>query len=53
MGGVAYTVGEKNKQIHFSTNYIDSIDEKRLKDEILGVIRHEMVPDAVSPVDYG
>ncbi|KAF8249767.1 BSP-domain-containing protein [Wilcoxina mikolae CBS 423.85] len=43
MGGVAYTAGEKNKQIHFSTDYINSIDEKRLEDEILGVIRHEMV----------
>lgn len=47
MGGVAYTTGkdidDDHKEIHFSTDYINQIDPKRLKEEMLGVIRHEMV----------
>ena len=47
MPGVAYTTGKDidndHKEIHFSTNYIEAIPEERLKQEILGVIRHEMV----------
>lgn len=47
MGGVAYTKGsdldDDHKEIHFSTDYIAGIAESRQTDEILGVIRHEMV----------
>jgi DNA-directed RNA polymerase subunit N (RpoN/RPB10) len=47
MGGVAYTVGsdldDDHKQIHFSTDYISQIPENRLKEEMMGVIVHEMV----------
>lgn len=47
MGGVAYTVGsdldDDHKQIHFSTDYISQIPESRLKEEMMGVIVHEMV----------
>ena len=44
MAGVAYTTGNsKHKEIHLSTDYIDTVDKKRLKDEIEGVVRHEMV----------
>ncbi|TGZ83797.1 BSP-domain-containing protein [Ascodesmis nigricans] len=44
--GVAYTSGTNNpgeKEIHFSSDYIASLPESRVADEILGVIRHEMV----------
>ncbi|KAK4126100.1 BSP-domain-containing protein [Parathielavia appendiculata] len=48
MGGVAYTTGtdldDDHKAIHFSLNYINSISPaSRLKDEITGVITHELV----------
>lgn len=51
MGGVAYTTGSDldndHKEIHFSTDYIQGVHErsqgKQDLDEILGVIRHEMV----------
>lgn len=47
MDGVAYTTGkdidDDHKEIHFSTNYIDQISSDRKGDEILGVLRHEMV----------
>lgn len=47
MGGVAYTTGldidSDHKEIHFSTNYIQSIPEARLSEEMRGVIVHEMV----------
>ncbi len=46
-GGVAYTHGkaldDDHKEIHLSTDYIDSIKPNRLKSEIKGVIVHEMV----------
>jgi hypothetical protein len=45
--GVAYTTGkdldDDHKEIHFSTDYIAGISPERKKDEILGVICHEMV----------
>ena len=47
MGGVAYTTGseidDEHKEIHFSTDYIGGISPERVQDEILGVVRHEMV----------
>ncbi|KAK8223109.1 peptidase of plants and bacteria-domain-containing protein [Phyllosticta capitalensis] len=47
MGGVAYTTGldldPDHKEIHFSLDYIKSIKKERRRDEMLGVIRHEMV----------
>lgn len=44
MSGVAYTAGSsRHKEIHLSTDYIDGVDKERLKDEIEGVVRHEMV----------
>ncbi|KAK6343373.1 hypothetical protein TWF730_010963 [Orbilia blumenaviensis] len=51
MDGVAYTTGmdidDDHKEIHFSTEYIAGVHErskgKQDKQEILGVIRHEMV----------
>jgi hypothetical protein len=47
MPGVAYTTGsdldEDHKEIHFSTDYISHIPESRQKEEMLGVIVHEMV----------
>lgn len=47
MPGVAYTTGkdidDDHKEIHFSTDYIASIPSKRRKDEMLGVVCHEMV----------
>ncbi|KAK6336740.1 hypothetical protein TWF718_009531 [Orbilia javanica] len=51
MDGVAYTTGmdidDDHKEIHFSTDYIAGVNErsngKQNKQEILGVIRHEMV----------
>ena len=44
MPGVAYTAGShKAKQIHLSTTYLTSLPVARLHDEIVGVVRHEMV----------
>ncbi|KAF2639566.1 BSP-domain-containing protein [Massarina eburnea CBS 473.64] len=47
MGGVAYTTGsdldEDHKEIYFSTDYINSVPDSRKKEEMLGVIVHEMV----------
>ncbi|KAJ4353649.1 uncharacterized protein N0V89_005379 [Didymosphaeria variabile] len=45
--GVAYTTGrdidEDHKEIHLSTDYINHVPESRQKEEIQGVIVHEMV----------
>ncbi|KAI9831776.1 MAG: hypothetical protein M1819_004673 [Sarea resinae] len=45
--GVAYTTGsdldDDHKEIHFSTDYIAGIPKERKAEEILGVLRHEMV----------
>lgn len=47
MPGVAYTTGsdldDDHKEIHFSLDYIHGISEARKKDEIMGVLTHEMV----------
>lgn len=47
MPGVAYTTGldidDDHKEIHFSTDYINSIPDTRKKEEMHGVIVHEMV----------
>jgi len=47
MPGVAYTTGsdldDDHKEIHFSLDYIHGISESRKKDEIMGVLTHEMV----------
>ncbi|KAF2870730.1 peptidase of plants and bacteria-domain-containing protein [Massariosphaeria phaeospora] len=47
MPGVAYTTGldldDDHKEIHFSTDYINGVPENRQKEEMLGVITHEMV----------
>ncbi|EOA86226.1 hypothetical protein ACJQWK_11891 [Exserohilum turcicum] len=47
MDGVAYTTGleldDDHKEIHFNTSYIAKIPEARQKEEILGVLVHEMV----------
>ena len=47
MPGVAYTTGkdldDDHKEIHFSTDYIADISSERKQNEMLGVIRHEMV----------
>ena len=47
MGGVAYTTGNwldgENKEIHFSADYIKAQSEARARDEICGVLIHEMV----------
>lgn len=47
MGGVAYTTGkaidDDHKEIHFSTDYISQVSDARLKEEMQGVIVHEMV----------
>src|SRR5579862_2625976 len=47
MEGVAYTRGKDldsdHKEIHFSADYISHISSERKKDEILGVVCHEMV----------
>ena len=47
MGGVAYTTGSDidydHKEIHFSLDYIKSIKTERHKEEIQGVLVHEMV----------
>jgi len=47
MAGVAYTTGldidSDHKEIHFSTDYINSVPDGRKKEEMQGVIVHEMV----------
>lgn len=47
MDGVAYTTGrdidDDHKEIHMSTKYIEHVPESRQKEEILGVLVHEMV----------
>ena len=47
MGGVAYTTGSDldgdHKEIHFSLDYINGIPYARQRDEIQGVLVHEMV----------
>jgi hypothetical protein len=47
MDGVAYTTGRAidndHKEIHLSTKYIVMVPESRQKEEILGVLVHEMV----------
>lgn len=47
MDGVAYTKGsdldQDHKEIHFSLDYIKGISPARQRDEIQGVIVHEMV----------
>lgn len=46
MDGVAHTMGSDldndHKEIHFSTRHIEN-NKQRAKDEIMGVIVHEMV----------
>lgn len=47
MDGVAYTTGlaldDDHKEIHLNTRYIAQVAESRQKDEIMGVLVHEMV----------
>jgi hypothetical protein len=47
MDGVAYTTGldldQDHKEIHLNTKYIEFVPESRQKEEILGVMVHEMV----------
>jgi len=47
MAGVAYTTGNwldgENKEIHFSADYIRDQSSERARDEIRGVLVHEMV----------
>ncbi|KAF1850727.1 BSP-domain-containing protein [Cucurbitaria berberidis CBS 394.84] len=47
MDGVAYTTGrdidDDHKEIHINTKYISQISESRQKEEMLGVLVHEMV----------
>jgi hypothetical protein len=47
MEGVAYTTGRDldhdHKEIHLSTKYIEFVPESRQKEEIMGVLVHEMV----------
>jgi hypothetical protein len=47
MEGVAYTTGrdidDDHKEIHLSTKYIEFVPESRQKEEIMGVLVHEMV----------
>lgn len=47
MGGVAYTTGSwmdgENKEIHLSANYVEQQSKERVRDEIRGVLVHEMV----------
>ncbi|KAF1996634.1 BSP-domain-containing protein [Amniculicola lignicola CBS 123094] len=47
MSGVAYTTGldidSDHKEIHLSTDYISRVDQNRVKEEINGVLVHEMV----------
>ena len=47
MGGVAYTTGDwldgENKEIHVSAEYVQEQSEDRARDEMRGVLFHEMV----------
>jgi len=47
MDGVAYTTGNwmdgDCKEIHFNSNYIRNLSSERVRDEIRGVLVHEMV----------
>ncbi|KAK3059977.1 hypothetical protein LTS18_009616 [Coniosporium uncinatum] len=47
MPGVAYTTGisidDDHKEIHLSTDYIHGIAKDRKREEIMGVLQHEMV----------
>ena len=47
MGGVAYTTGNwldrENKEIHVSADYVQRQSSERVRDEIRGVLVHEMV----------
>ncbi|EON69241.1 hypothetical protein W97_08501 [Coniosporium apollinis CBS 100218] len=47
MPGVAFTrsldLDADHKEIHLSTDYVSHIPESRRRDELLGVLRHEMV----------
>jgi hypothetical protein len=47
MEGVAYTTGnwldEENKEIHVSAEYIERQSKEQVRDEIRGVLVHEMV----------
>jgi len=47
MDGIAYTTGSEldndHKEIYFSLDYIGQLPDDRTQNEILGVIRHEMV----------
>jgi hypothetical protein len=47
MGGVAYTTGNwmdgENKEIHLSADYVRGQSQDRCRDEIRGVLVHEMV----------
>jgi hypothetical protein len=47
MDGVAYTTGrdidDDHKEIHLNTRYIGHVSESRQKEEIMGVLVHEMV----------
>lgn len=47
MDGVAYTIGSDldrdHKEMHFSLDYINGIQSARQKDEIQGILVHEMV----------
>lgn len=47
MPGVAYTTGldidDDHKEIHFSTDYINGVPDSRQKEEMQGVLVHEMV----------
>ncbi|CAO2653719.1 Nn.00g031300.m01.CDS01 [Neocucurbitaria sp. VM-36] len=47
MDGVAYTTGrdidDDHKEIHINTEYLSHISESRQKEEIMGVLVHEMV----------
>lgn len=53
MGGIAYTTGSEldddHKEIHFSTDYVGGLSADRVKHEILGVVRHEMVTSVAPP----
>lgn len=47
MDGVAYTTGlaldDDHKEIHLNTRYVEQVGEARQKEEIMGVLVHEMV----------
>jgi hypothetical protein len=47
LDGVAHTMGREidddHKEIHLSTKYIEHVPESRQKEEIMGVLVHEMV----------